>query len=70
MYNELQKRYVKETKTNKEQSEAIKNLTVSKICRNWYLATKHKLLGRLKLILTFVKWDHAFLFILSFPWQG
>ncbi|OWK56418.1 hypothetical protein RLOC_00005358 [Lonchura striata] len=28
MYNELQKRYVKETKTNKEQSEAIKNLTV------------------------------------------
>ncbi|XP_054140561.1 centrosomal protein of 290 kDa-like isoform X2 [Melozone crissalis] len=28
MYNELQKRYVKETKTNKEQSEAIKNLTI------------------------------------------
>ncbi|RMC15589.1 hypothetical protein DUI87_07791 [Hirundo rustica rustica] len=27
MYNELQKCYVKETKTNKEQSEAIKNLT-------------------------------------------
>ncbi|XP_030914741.1 centrosomal protein of 290 kDa-like isoform X2 [Geospiza fortis] len=28
MYNELQKHYVKETKTNKEQSEAIKNLTI------------------------------------------
>ncbi|XP_032924711.1 uncharacterized protein LOC117000795 isoform X1 [Catharus ustulatus] len=28
MYNELQKRYVKETKINKEQSEAIKNLTI------------------------------------------
>ncbi|KAM6210445.1 uncharacterized protein WM294_000796 isoform 1-T1 [Sarcoramphus papa] len=28
MYNELQKRYVKEIKTNKEQSEAIKNLTI------------------------------------------
>ncbi|OPJ68539.1 hypothetical protein AV530_006160 [Patagioenas fasciata monilis] len=27
MYNELQKRYVKEIKTNQEQSEAIKNLT-------------------------------------------
>ncbi|XP_058686400.1 metallophosphoesterase 1 isoform X3 [Poecile atricapillus] len=28
MFNELQKRYVKETKINKEQSEAIKNLTI------------------------------------------
>ncbi|XP_072780399.1 uncharacterized protein [Taeniopygia guttata] len=28
MYNELQKRYVKEAKTNKEQSEAIKYLTI------------------------------------------
>ncbi|KAK2514299.1 centrosomal protein of 290 kDa isoform X2 [Columba livia] len=28
MYNELQKRYVKEIKTNQEQSEAIKNLTI------------------------------------------
>ncbi|XP_056339330.1 centrosomal protein of 290 kDa-like [Oenanthe melanoleuca] len=28
MYSELQKRYVKETKINKEQSEAIKNLTI------------------------------------------
>lgn len=48
MYNELQKRYVKETKTNKEQSEAIKNLTVSRICWSWYQTAKHKLLGRLK----------------------
>ncbi|PKU47901.1 hypothetical protein llap_1817 [Limosa lapponica baueri] len=31
MYNELQKRYVKEIKTNQEQSEEIKNLTI-KIC--------------------------------------
>ncbi|XP_064909186.1 centrosomal protein of 290 kDa isoform X3 [Columba livia] len=30
MYNELQKRYVKEIKTNQEQSEAIKNLTVAR----------------------------------------
>ncbi|NXA21065.1 CE290 protein, partial [Ibidorhyncha struthersii] len=28
MYNELQKRYVKEIKRNQEQSEAIKNLTI------------------------------------------
>ncbi|KAJ7418406.1 hypothetical protein WISP_59371 [Willisornis vidua] len=28
MYNELQKRYIKQSKTNKEQSEAIKNLTI------------------------------------------
>ncbi|KFR14188.1 hypothetical protein N306_09002 [Opisthocomus hoazin] len=28
MYNELQKRYIKEIKTNQEQSEAIKNLTI------------------------------------------
>ncbi|XP_050182232.1 A-kinase anchor protein 9-like isoform X2 [Myiozetetes cayanensis] len=28
MYNELQKRYVRESKKNKEQSEAIKNLTI------------------------------------------
>ncbi|NXP73139.1 CE290 protein, partial [Ramphastos sulfuratus] len=28
MYNELQKRYVKEIKTSQEQSEAIKNLTI------------------------------------------
>ncbi|XP_065486247.1 centrosomal protein of 290 kDa-like isoform X2 [Caloenas nicobarica] len=28
MYNELQKRYVKEIKTNQEQSQAIKNLTI------------------------------------------
>ncbi|NWX24770.1 CE290 protein, partial [Aegotheles bennettii] len=27
MYNDLQKRYIKEIKTNQEQSEAIKNLT-------------------------------------------
>lgn len=48
MYNELQKRYVKETKINKEQSEAIKNLTVSRICRSWYQTANYKLLGRLK----------------------
>ncbi|KFV58356.1 hypothetical protein N328_09826 [Gavia stellata] len=28
MYNDLQKRYVKEIKTNQDQSEAIKNLTI------------------------------------------
>ncbi|KFP79290.1 hypothetical protein N310_04354 [Acanthisitta chloris] len=28
MYNELQQRYIKEIKTNKEQSEAIKKLTI------------------------------------------
>ncbi|KAM6088579.1 uncharacterized protein VSU04_001421 isoform 2-T2 [Chlamydotis macqueenii] len=28
MYNDLQKRYIKEIKTNQEQSEAIKNLTI------------------------------------------
>ncbi|KFP32238.1 hypothetical protein N325_04267 [Colius striatus] len=28
MYNELQKRYIKEVKTNQEQREAIKNLTI------------------------------------------
>lgn len=55
MYNELQKSYVKETKINKEQSEAIKNLTVSRICRSWYQTANDKLLGRLKRILTFVK---------------
>ncbi|KFV04417.1 hypothetical protein N340_03146 [Tauraco erythrolophus] len=28
MYNDLQKRYIKEIKTNQEQNEAIKNLTI------------------------------------------
>lgn len=60
MYNELQKRYVKETKTNKEQSEAIKNLTVSRICRSWYQTAKHKLLGRLKSNF----WNETMLFFL------
>lgn len=40
MYNELQKCYVKEIKRNQEQSEAIKNLTVSRICRRWYEIAK------------------------------
>lgn len=70
MYNELQKRYVKETKTNKEQSEAIKNLTVSRICWSWYQTAKHKILGRLKSNSYICETEPCFSFYTSFPMTG
>lgn len=48
LYNNLQKRYVKEMKTNQEQSETIRNLTVSRFCRRWYQIANHKVFGKLR----------------------